>query len=85
MDEINRLYPDTKSAAERKPASKEPVQAKERKNRERPQAQATFESGFDHGFESMATFNGREVGKEGGPLQTASVSVAEPKGEAALP
>jgi len=36
-----------------------------------------FESGFDHGFESMATFNGRDVGKNESAAASTSVSVPE--------
>ena len=37
--------------------------------------QETFETGFDHGFENMATFNGRTVGNES---EQASTSVTNP-------
>ena len=38
----------------------------------------TFETGFDHGFENMATFNGRTVGNEGGAAASSSVQQPPP-------
>jgi len=82
MDEINRKYGKSESsssaaaesdAARRARREKEKAQIRrgeERKANEEP----AFETGFDHGFENMATFNGKSVGQEGGPTQTASVA-----------
>ena len=44
-----------------------------RQEEEKGNDEPAFESGFDHGFESMATFNGRSVGNEGGPAQSTSI------------
>ena len=44
-----------------------------------------FESGFDHGFESMATFNGRDVGREGESAASSSVGAAAAENNAKKP
>ena len=59
MKEIDQLYgkeqPRKVSAKKSKPAAREEVK------------QESFDGGFDHGFESMATFNGKTVGTDSGP------------------
>jgi len=72
MEEINRSYgaESENQRRARKEQERAAAKAKKRKEEELKQqeeAQPTFESGFDHGFEQMATFNGRTVGKDGGP------------------
>ena len=48
---------------------------REEQKDEEPQ-NINFDIGFDHGFENMATFNGRTVGKDGGPAQSTSLTSA---------
>ena len=61
MKEIDELYgksSDDSSAPSRDKGSKRQAAAAEQDQ------QVDFDSGFDHGFESMATFNGRSVGND---------------------
>ena len=77
MEEINRSYgaESENQRRARKEQERAAAKAKKRKEEELKGAaeEPAFESGFDHGFDRMATFNGRAVGKEGGPEQTASL------------
>ena len=68
MDEINRMYPKaarpSSGRANRDSAAKDRSKQKRReeeKKNEEVNAQ-DFTTGFDHGFENMATFNGQSVG-----------------------
>ena len=69
MEEINRNYGKVSAA----PASKPKVVVEKKKARREEEKEETFETGFDHGFETMSTFNGKSVGKEGGPAVSSSV------------
>ena len=81
MDEINRKYgADDKSSAaaesdEARRARREKERQQIRRGEERKaNEEPAFETGFDHGFENMSTFNGKSVGNEGGPAVTSSVA-----------
>jgi len=68
MEEIDRAYPKNAPASRaasgsNKKEKKEKKRREERKQEE-PANALNFDTGFDHGFENMATFNGRSVGKE---------------------
>ena len=60
MQEIDSLYPEGSGAATAKPSGGE---SKKKQREARPAeaepAEGNFESGFDHGFDNMATFNGK--------------------------
>ena len=83
MAEIDRQFeksskrPSSSSAAAAQSSEDRQKAKAERQRRRQEEEKANeepaFESGFDHGFESMATFNGRSVGKDGGPAQSTSV------------
>jgi len=75
LEEINSIYGKGSSgeAAEQRRSDKK----KSKPSREENKAEAqniNFDIGFDHGFENMATFNGRTVGKDGGPAQSTSLT-----------
>ena len=59
MAEIESAYGEDTPAA-----SESSRKRSARRNEEEEVKQETFETGFDHGFENMATFNGRSVGNE---------------------
>lgn len=72
MKEIDKQYGAASSAA-----SKEPTKVKKEKRREEEKVEEiNFESGFDHGFASMATFNGKAVGNDDGPRTSISGAAA---------
>mmetsp|Transcript_30504 Transcript_30504/g.37558 ORF Transcript_30504/g.37558 Transcript_30504/m.37558 type:complete len:95 (-) Transcript_30504:671-955(-) len=73
MQEIERLYGKAQAPKEERSRSEKEARPKRRpRDEDEAEEQVDFESGFDHGFESMATFNGRSVGREGGSSVTAS-------------
>ena len=92
MAEIESMFPKSakrpksstgrEGAAAAQGSSQEDQRAERRRRRqedEKANEEPAFESGFDHGFESMATFNGRSVGNDGGPAQSSSIiNVPEP-------
>ena len=84
MQEIDRLYGKEPKPSESRSKGKaaaagddgEPISKKKkhRQEAEYVEPEVDFESGFDHGFDNMATFNGRAVGKdEGQPAASSSV------------
>ena len=73
MEEINRNYGKESAAPSSSSASKPKVAVKVKARREE-EKEDTFETGFDHGFETMSTFNGKSVGNEGGPTMSSSVN-----------
>lgn len=71
MVEINKLYGKDSGAAASSSSKSRSKTGAAANNEE--QKQETFDTGFDHGFDSMATFNGKSVGKDEGPKVSASV------------
>lgn len=71
MKEIDKEY--GAASADSKEASRV---KKEKRREEEKVEEINFESGFDHGFASMATFNGKSVGKDDGPRTSISGAAA---------
>lgn len=79
MEEINRIYGKETSETDAERRTRKDKERKKRREEAKHQdEQPDFESGFDHGFESMATFNGKSVGKDEG-VTASSTSIVDSK------
>ena len=85
-EEIDRLYPKGSASgsaanAKRHHSSHEGKARQERRRREEEKkeepAAVDFNTGFDHGFENMATLHGRAIGKDEGPAVSSSLAAPE--------